>query len=62
MAIASAVQNGSTVYVYDERGMTLYTKSGNLQGFTSTTVNVRIGTTMYIYDERGRTKFTKSVR
>ncbi len=53
MPIGSAVQKGSTVYVYDERGRTLFTKSGGtkptdgLQGFTGLTVSIRIGSTMY---------------
>lgn len=62
MAIASAVQRGSFVYVYNERGATLTTlpagnKQGDgLHGFTSTTVSVRRGNSVYVYDEKGCTK------
>lgn len=59
--IASAQQKGTTVYVYDEKGHTLFTKMGKLLGFTSTTVTVQSnsGTTQYTYDEKGHTLYTK---
>ena len=62
MAIANAVQRGSTVYVYDERGRLLATISaGNgLQGYTSGNVTIRRGSSNYIYDERGRLTGTTS--
>ena len=60
MAIGSAVQRGSLVYVYDEKGRRLTSllagkgmKDG-LQGYTSATVSVRRGSLIYTYDERGR--------
>ena len=60
MAIGSAVQRGQLVYVYDEKGRRLTSllagtgpKDG-LQGYTSSTVNVRRGSLIYTYDERGR--------
>lgn len=59
--IASAQQKGSTVYVYDERGYILFTQSGELQGFTASTVTIRRDTTLYIYDDKGYINFTKSV-
>ena len=46
--IASAIQRGSSVYVYDERGKNLYTRSGTLIGFTSTTVTIKRGNTNYV--------------
>ena len=60
MAIGSAVQRGSLIYVYDEKGNRLTSllagkgpKEG-LQGYTSSTVSVRRGSLIYTYDERGR--------
>jgi hypothetical protein len=60
MAIGSAVQRGSLVYVYDERGRRLTSllagegpKDG-LQGYTSSTVSVRRSSLIYTYDEKGR--------
>ena len=60
MAIGSAVQRSSFVYVYDEKGRqfaALPAGSGpndGLKGYTSTTVSVRRGSFVYTYDERGR--------
>jgi hypothetical protein len=60
MAIGSAVQRGSLIFVYDDKGNRLTSllagqgpKDG-LQGYTSSTVNVRRGSLIYTYDERGR--------
>ena len=58
--IATAVQNGSYVYVYDERGNQLYSKSGVLVGFTSTSVSVKNGNYVHVYDEKGNTMFSRS--
>lgn len=59
--IASAKQNGSSVYVYDEKGHILFTKTGTLMGFTSTSVTIKSssGSTLYTYDEKGHILFTK---
>jgi len=60
MAIATAVQRGSTVYVYDERGRQLAAVSAGgrppdgLTGYTATTFSVRRGSTIYTYNEQGR--------
>jgi hypothetical protein len=60
MAIGSAVQRGSLIYVYDEKGRLLTSllagkgpKEG-LQGYTSSTVSVRRGSLIYTYDQSGR--------
>ena len=57
MAIGSAVQKGSTVYVYDEKGRQLAmvpAGDGGLQGYTGSTFSVKRGSTIYTYGERGR--------
>ncbi len=60
MAIGSAVQRGSLVYVYDGRGHQLaMLQAGNgaqdgLKGYTGETVSVRRGAYVYTYDEKGR--------
>jgi hypothetical protein len=60
MAIGSAVQRGSLVYVYDEKGNRLTSllagqgPQDGLQGYTSATVSVRRGALLHTYDERGR--------
>lgn len=60
MAIGNAVQRGSYVYVYNERGRqtaSIPAGSGSndgLKGYTSSTVNVRRGSYIYTHDEKGR--------
>jgi hypothetical protein len=64
MAIATAVVIGNMLYVKDERGRTLFTKSlvgGELMGYTGSAVTIRIGRLAYILDERGRTTSTMPV-
>lgn len=60
--IATAIQRGSTVYVYNEKGSVILTKMGDLHGYTSSTVSVKKGTTIYTYDEKGSTISTKIAR
>ena len=60
MAIGSAVQRGSYVYVYDEKGRQLamipagHGPQDGLKGYTGTTVSVRRGGYVYTHDEKGR--------
>jgi hypothetical protein len=60
MAIGNAVQKGSWVYIYDEKGQQTgcvgagTAKGDGLTGYTSSTVNVRKGSWVYSYDEKGR--------
>lgn len=55
--IGTAVQKGSTVYVYDEKGHQLtYVSCGNdgqLMGYTGSSFSVKKGRTVYVYDEKG---------
>ncbi len=53
MAISTAVQKGSTVYVYDERNAQICARSGTLTGYTSTTFSVKQGNTVYTFNEKG---------
>ena len=61
MAIGNAVQKGSWVYIYDEKGRQTGCvgagspgKGDGLTGYTSSTVNVRKGSWIYSYDVKGR--------
>ena len=56
MAIGSAVQRGSFVYVYDEKGRQLATVPAGegMQGYTGSTVSVKRGAFVHTFDERGR--------
>lgn len=53
MAITTAVQRGSWVYVYNEHGSQVTSVYGELHGFTGSTVSVRRGSWIYVYDEHG---------
>lgn len=57
--IGMAEQKGSSVYVYNPNGGLMWTKTGTLQGYTSTTVTIKQGSTTYVCGERGEIKFTK---
>ena len=54
MAISTAIQRGSFVYVYDEKNRQIFSHSGQLNGYTSSTVSIKRGSFVYTYDERGR--------
>jgi len=68
MAIGSAVQRGSFVYVYDEKGRQLTTlpagsgPEDGLKGYTGATVSIRRGSFIYTHDERGRQTSTTPAR
>ena len=62
MAIANAVQRGSSVYVYDEKGRQLTVLSGDLHGYTGSSVSIKRGSSIYTYDERGRQQSVTSAR
>lgn len=58
-AIGSAVQDGNYVKVYDENGGYKFEKSGELVGYTSSTVTVKDGNYAKTYDSDGGYKFEK---
>lgn len=59
MAITTAKQNGSSVYVYDDKGSVMFIRTGTLMGFTSSTVSIQNGSSLYVYDEHGSVKFIR---
>lgn len=58
--ISVAVQKGSWVYVYNERNQHIFSKEGDLYGFTGATVSVKRGSWVYTYNERGSQISAKS--
>lgn len=50
--ITTAIQRGNSVYVY-EKSRILFTRIGELIGFTSSTVSIKRNRTIYVYNERG---------
>ena len=67
MAIGSAIESGSVILVYDERGQMLFSKPkgsaprDGLLGFTGSTVTVRSGSTTFTYGDYGQLIYTKGV-
>lgn len=57
--IALAKQDGPCVMVYDENGSFMFSRSGELVGFTSTTVSIKNGGCITVYDEHGNFKFSR---
>ena len=53
--ISVAVQKGNNVYVYNEKNQTIFVKSGQLVGYTTSTVSVKVGNNTYTYSEKGQT-------
>jgi hypothetical protein len=66
MTIGSAIERGSLICVYDQHGITLFSKArgsgakDGLLGFTSSTVTARYGSIIYTYDEKGMTIYSKA--
>jgi hypothetical protein len=59
MPIASAVEHGAVIYIYDENGLQISSIPGSsepgdgLKGYTSSTVSVKRGGIIFIYNEHG---------
>ena len=51
--ITVAVEKHGEVHVYGENNRLLFLKSGQLYGFTSTTVSVKRGGEVCVYDAKG---------
>jgi len=68
MAIANAVQRGSTVYVYNEKNQQIMVRSAGsgpndgLKGYTGSSVNIQRGSTIYTYNEKGQQTGATSAR
>ena len=60
--IVTAVQKGSMVYVYGERNKLLFTQSGELHGYTGSSVSVKKGNTVYTYNDCGSLISTHNAR
>jgi hypothetical protein len=68
MPIATAIQRGSAVYVYDEKNRNLFSKSigtkpqDGVVGYTANSVSVRVGNLVTTYDATGRQISSHNVR
>lgn len=57
--IGMAKQNGSSVEVYDVKGHFLFSRTGELTGFTSQTVAIKEGNAVCVYDSNGSYQFSR---
>ena len=57
--IATAKQESSQVNVYDEKGNFMFSRSGELVGYTSTTVTIKEGSQNNTYDTESNFKFSR---
>lgn len=57
--IATAKQDSSQVKVYDEKGNFIFSRSGQLVGYTSKTVTIKDGSQNKTYDNKGNFKFSR---
>lgn len=57
--IGYAEQKGSNVFVYNTNGGFLWNRTGNLMGYTSSTVTIKQGSTIMVCGERGEIKSTR---
>lgn len=51
--ISVAIQKGNYVYAYNEKNVQLFTRQGDLYGFTSSTVAIRRDKYIYVFNEKG---------
>ena len=55
--IAAVQQVGNNVRVLNEQGLTLFMKCGELVGYTSQTISIKLNSTVWTYDSSGRCLF-----
>ena len=53
MMVSYAKQVGSFVQVFDENNRQLFSKAGELVGFTSTTVSIKVSGYVQVFNEHG---------
>ena len=59
MQIGMAKQSGTMVDVYDENGNYLFSRPGELAGFTASTVAIKDGSLVCVYDSTGTYQFSR---
>lgn len=59
--ISVAIQKGNFVYVKNEKNSQTACITGELMGYTSTTVTVKRGNFAYTFDEKGNQKACNSL-
>lgn len=51
--IGTVKETAGVVQVYDENGRYLWSRAGELVGYTSSTVSFKVAGSVQVYDERG---------
>ncbi len=59
MGIGSVDEKYGQVRVFDENGRLLFVRSGDLMGYTGSTVTIRVMDTNQTYDAAGRLKYVR---
>ena len=57
--IAMVKQDGSRVVVYNERGTRLFSRLGELVGYTASNVSIKEGLHITVYNEKGIRQFSR---
>ena len=57
--IAAVKQVGNQVRVYNESGLIIFSKCGELVGYTSECVSIKLNHTVWCFDSSGRCLFGK---
>ena len=57
--IAMVKQDGSRVVVYNERGARLFSRLGELVGYTASNVSIKEGLHITVYNEKGIRQFSR---
>ena len=55
-------RGGNNVFVYDQKNRLLWSKWGQLQGYTSSSVSIKRYTTIHVYNAKGQCIATHSTR
>ena len=57
--IGTVKETAGVVQVYDENGRYLWSRAGELVGYTSSTVSFKVAGSVQIYDEKGNYKYSR---
>lgn len=60
MAIGTAIQKGTHVWVYDEDNRLLFNRQGELMGYTARSISLNNGSFIIAYNEKKINSFYKA--
>ena len=59
--VSYAIQDGRSVKVYNDRKGLIFSKMGELSGYTANTVTIKDGRSLKVYNSKGALITTKTV-